>query len=1288
MDEPAVAEPLLAAEDGKTNPSDFEVKICPDECETNGEISANDTDDAKDGADDSNDKKKEEAEEKPPIVSFGQLFRFSDKLDVVLITLGTLAAIAHGAAIPVQFLIFGDLIQSFIEFEQASTGNATQTYDLNGEMTKFALYYVYLAAGNLVVAYGQMAFWSLTATRQVKKMRLALFSSILKQDIGWFDTSEPGELNNRFTEDLNQVFDGIGHKIGMFVHAISIVLAGFVLAFVYGWKLTLVLISVTPLLVVAGGILGKVMAAFTTKGLDAYAKAGSVAVEVLSSIRTVAAFGGENEEIKRYSSCLGEARDFGVKMGVLMGLGIGFLQIIIYGSYALAFWYGAKLIINQEMNGGDVLIVFFSVVIGAMQLGQAGPNFQAIVTARGAAYKVFLIIDRVPPFDSSSTEGTVIEHESFKGDITFNNIEFSYPSRPDVKVSVDGHNIPSLNLKWLRQHIGVVSQEPVLFDTTIAENIRYGKEDVTQEEIEKATKMANAHDFIRSLPKGYDTLVGEGGTQLSGGQKQRIAIARALVKDPRILLLDEATSALDSESESIVQAALDRARQGRTTIVIAHRLSTVQNADLIAVIQEGMIVEKGSHDELMNIDGLYRQLVTLQIFKQEEEGEDEDNDDEINEQTNCSEGKGVRTSVSSAPANYFRSVSRMSSDSEREGPVPGKLRAGSMLDKAEDKKDKGGEEKILEEEVEPAPFIRILKLNTPEWPYIFFGSFAAIINGLLPLAFALLLSELLTVFTSRDAQKIKKESEFWSLMYVAVGITSFFTHFIQTVMFAKSGELLTLRLRKMAFQAILRQDMSYFDDPLHSTGALTTALSTHASDVKGATGSRVSSIVASLSTIIASTVFALFYGWKLALVVLSCVPFLAVANAVKTKVMVQGSMSGKGEDKNIQSGKIAVETIANIRTVVSLVKEKTFFDKYAQALSAPYKKALRNAQLEGISFGISEAFMFLANAVAFKYGGYLVAEKEMTFNEMMKVVLAILVGGLVLGQISAFAPDYVKAKVAAARLFKIFDRKSLIDSSSEDGLKPSSITGTVQLRGVRFRYPTRQDVKVLRGLSLSVQKGQKLALVGSSGCGKSTVISLLERFYDVLEGEVAIDGNDVRSLNIQWLRSHIGIVSQEPVLFGCSIADNIAYGDNSREVGRDEIIRAAEAANIHSFINSLPKGYDTLVGDKGTLISGGQKQRIAIARALVRNPQILLLDEATSALDTESEKVVQQALDAASEGRTAIIIAHRLSTVQNADVIAVIHHGRVMEQGTHQELLGRKGIYHGLVTSQMQNVNN
>ncbi|XP_078355076.1 ATP-dependent translocase ABCB1-like, partial [Oculina patagonica] len=240
--------------------------------------------------------------------------------------------------------------------------------------------------------------------------------------------------------DLNKVDDGIGHKIGMFLQAITTVLVGIVMGFVYGWKLTLVMISVSPLMVIAGGLIAKIMTSMTTRGLDAYAKAGSIAEEVLSSIKTVAAFGGEKKEIARYSSHLAEARDFGVKKGFMTGLGMGFFQVIIYSSYALAFWYGSKLIIDEEMNGGQLLIVFFSVLFAAMQLGQAGPNMEAIATAKGAAYKVFLIIDRVPPIDSSSTDGIEIEQSAFKGNINFNNIEFIYPSRPDVKI------LNSLNL--------------------------------------------------------------------------------------------------------------------------------------------------------------------------------------------------------------------------------------------------------------------------------------------------------------------------------------------------------------------------------------------------------------------------------------------------------------------------------------------------------------------------------------------------------------------------------------------------------------------------------------------------------------------------------------------------------------------------------------------------------------------------------------------------------------------------------------------------------------------------
>ncbi|PFX21918.1 Multidrug resistance protein 1 [Stylophora pistillata] len=1254
-------------------------------------------------------------EEKPPTVPLGQLFRFSDKLDVLLMILGTLSAMGLGATFPLQFIVFGDLINTFIDYTKYQSPNVTQPFDLDKEMTKFALYYVFISVGTLIVAYGHMGLWSLTATRQVKKMRLAFFKSVLKQDIGWFDTTDPGELNTRLNEDLNKVDDGIGHKIGMFVQAMTTVVIGFVMGFAYGWKLTLVIIAVSPLLVIAGALIGKVMTAMTTKGLNSYAKAGSVAEEVLSSIRTVVAFGGEKKEIERYSSLLKEARDFGIKRGFMTGLGIGFFQLVIYGSYALAFWYGSTLIIDDKMTGGQMLVVFFSVMFGAMQLGQAGPHMEAITAARGAAYKVFHIIDRVPPIDSSSADGLQIDQSSLKGRIELKSIEFWYPSRPDVKilnslnlvvergqtvalvgesgcgkstvvkllqrfydasngeVSIDGHDVRSLNLKWLRERIGVVSQEPVLFGTTIAENIGYGKDGVTQDDIERATKMANAHDFIKGLPQGYDTLVGERGTQLSGGQKQRIAIARALVKDPRILLLDEATSALDSESESIVQAALDKARQGRTTIVIAHRLSTVQNADVIAAIQDGVVVEKGSHDDLMKTDGVYRQLVTSQTFKNGEKGDNSGEDDESdNEEIENNEVKVLTPTVK-----FTRSTSHMSNDSRHEEKRSSALDISASI-KAE---GKDGEEKILEEEVEPAPVSRIMKLNAKEWPYLLSGSVAAIINGLFPFAFAMLLSEILF-----------------------------------SAMFSKSGELMTLRLRKMAFEAILKQvdiekrngverlqelvsistylailqqEISYFDDPLHSTGALTTALGTNASAVQGAAGSRLAIVVQSLSTAVACTVYAFYNGWKLTLVVLSFIPFLIIANAIQMKVLyASGKGSKDGEDEKLQSGKIAVETIQNIRTVASLGRECTFYSDYSKALMIPYKKALRRAHLQGISFGLGEAFKFCATGAAFKYGGYLVSNGEMAMDEVLKVIMSIVIGGATLGHLSALSPDYEKAKMAAARLFKIFDRKSLIDSSSQEGLTPSSLSGTIQLRSVRFRYPTRPDVKVLRGLTLSVQKGQKLALVGSSGCGKSTVVSLLERFYDAQEGEVAIDGNNVRTLNIQWLRFHIGIVSQEPILFGCSIADNIAYGDTSRQVSQDEIEAAAKSANIHSFINSLPNGYTTLVGDKGTLISGGQKQRIAIARAMIRNPQILLLDEATSALDTESEKVVQQALDAACEGRTVIIIAHRLSTVQNADIIAVIHHGRVVEQGTHQELLNLKGVYYGLVTAQMQNTKN
>ncbi|CAJ0964426.1 unnamed protein product [Ranitomeya imitator] len=587
-------------------------------------------------------------------------FRYSGGVDRLLMLVGTIAAMAHGAGLPLMMLVFGDMTDSFVDFGKNMTLeqiiNASNAFQ--DDMTTYAYYYSGLGFGVLLAGYIQVSFWTLAAGRQIKKIRKNFFHAVLRQEISWFDINDAGELNTRLTDDVQKINEGIGDKIAMLVQSLATFLTGFIIGFVKGWKLTLVILAISPVMGLSAAIWAKILSAFTNKELTAYAKAGAVAEEVLAAIRTVIAFGGQDKEIQRYEKNLEEAKKIGIRKAITANVAIGFAFLMIYASYALAFWYGTTLIIEGDYTIGSVLTVFFSVIIGAFAVGQTSPNIEAFSNARGAAYAVFNIIDNKPKIDSFSSAG--FKPDKIKGDIQFRNVKFTYPSRPDIQVlkglnltvpsgqtvalvgssgcgksttvqliqrfydpdegtiTIDGQDIRTLNIRHLREVIGVVSQEPVLFDTTIADNIRYGREDVTMEEIVQATKEANAYNFITKLPDKFETLVGERGTQLSGGQKQRIAIARALVRNPKILLLDEATSALDTESESVVQAALDKAREGRTTIVIAHRLSTIRNADTIAGFFEGVITEEGSHGQLMQKEGIYYKLVTMQTIDAED----------------------------------------------------------------------------------------------------------------------------------------------------------------------------------------------------------------------------------------------------------------------------------------------------------------------------------------------------------------------------------------------------------------------------------------------------------------------------------------------------------------------------------------------------------------------------------------------------------------------------------------------------------------------------------------------
>eukprot|EP00644_Phytophthora_capsici_P003139 jgi/Phyca11/526098/estExt2_fgenesh1_pm.C_PHYCAscaffold_70057 len=558
-------------------------------------------------------------------------------------------------------------------------------------------------------------------------------------------------------------------------------------------------------------------------------------------------------------------------------------------------------------------------------------------------------------------------------------------------------------------------------------------------------------------------------------------------------------------------------------------------------------------------------------------------------------------------------------------------------------------------------------------------------------ASALLITGMITSMTEKFGQfqntgdraylsELYDKVELYGILYLVGAAVIAIFMYMQTYCFKFIEEKTTTRLRNTNFEGLCRQNVGFFDEKENATGALTADLATNATKVALLSGDSQARVFQAIFTLVAALVISFGFGsWLLSLIMLAIMPFLLFGHVARMKQMQGGGLIS---DDLAIPGAHASEVLSNIRTVAALGIEKRSADVFDELLEEPLQKGSKEAQINGVSLGFSSFIMMATYSLIFWFGAKKVNDGTIGFTEMMRTLMAIMMSIQIVSSASTFMGDAPKAFKAGSTIFAIRDRVTPIDSFSPEGLCPAKVEGRLEFRDISFRYPTRPEINVLKHYNLTIEPGQTVAFCGPSGGGKSTIISLIERFYDPVAGDVLLDGHNVKDLNLSWLRSQIGLVGQEPTLFIGTIAENIAYG-LSEQPSQQKIEDAAKMANAHDFITQFPDGYDTQVGMKGEQLSGGQKQRIAIARAILKNPDILLLDEATSALDSESEKVVQEALDkvVALKRRTTIVIAHRLSTIRRADKICVVSGGKIAEQGTHQELLQLNGIYAGLVDS-------
>ena len=1183
-------------------------------------------------------------------------------------------------------------------------------------------------------------------------LRTDLFGSLTRLDGARQDQLHTGQIVSRSISDLNMVQSLLSMMPMLVGNALLFVLS-IIVMFWLSPLLALISLAVGPaLLVLSVASRRRLFPA----SWDAQQKAGEVAGVVegaVTGVRVVKGFGQEQQEIERLEGVgriLYAARVRTVRMMARFSPALGAIPALgQVGVLAL----GGYMAVKGEITLGTFL-AFASYLAQMVNPVRALTNLITIgQEARASVIRVYEVIDSRPVL-TEKPDAVILPPGS--KDVVLDDVHFGYvPSEPvlrglslrvspgetlavvgtsgsgkstislllprfyDVRsgaIRVGGHDVRDVTLDSLRASIGLVLEESFLFSDSVRNNIAYGRPDATQEQIVAAARAAEAEEFILGLPDGYDTVVGEQGLTLSGGQRQRVALARALITDPSILVLDDATSAIDARVEAQIHATLRKVMAGRTTLLIAHRRSTLELADQIAVLDEGRLIDQGTHEELTQRCPEYRLLLAgpgddaegtdageLSFYRNEA--------DQDAAACRAAPGRGQITPslwpAAEHPADAPESsaaASKQLANVAAAGIGRGHVSGGMAGGRGGGASQRGAalsgggmtggwmagipaspellakvaalppatEQPGVDESFARAPdnHFTLRKLLRPFAIALGIGLILDGLDAIAGTAMPLLVRGGIDNGVEKGLLSFNARFDI-ILTAAAIGLAivlgDWAVNWAQTIVVGRNGERLLYTLRVKIFAHLQRLGLDFYEREL--TGRIMTRMTTDVDALSSFFQTGLITMVNSVLTFIVVLILMLVLNLRLGLILALFLPVLVIATVIfrakSSKAYTEARERVSMVNADLQ------ENVAGLRVAQAYRREQVNSDRFA-GLSGAYRVSrLRAQRMIAVYFPFVQALSTIGGAVILFAAASEIHNNVLTAGSLIAYLLYVDQLFSPIQQMSQVFDGYQQANVGLKRI-KALLQTPTSTPPAEHPVRPGRLRGEIELRGVRFGY-TGQRTEAISGVDLSIQPGETVALVGQTGAGKSTLVKLIARFYDVTAGGVLVDGRDVRDYDLPAYRQQLGVVPQEPYLFAGTVRDAIAYGRPSATDA--EVEAAARGVGAIDMISRLPGGFGHEVAERGRNLAAGQRQLIALARAYLVDPAILLLDEATAALDLAAEAEVNRATEQLAARRTTIVVAHRLTTASKADRIVVMAGGQIAEMGTHDELLARGGAY-------------